>query len=170
MADESLKELLFGRPPLLKVFVSSQMRGPRIMAERRAAVDAIESTGLATAWHWERDARAGPYSAREVCIEHAAASDGLVLILAGRLTTVTRAEYTAARKASVPRYILLREGVHRNADARRFVRQQRNSSVTRSFRNTSELKTQIGDALKHYAVQAVRRDIHRRRAARGGVN
>jgi hypothetical protein len=169
MADDGLKEMLFGRQPLLKVFVSSQMRGPRIREERRAAVDAIEATGLATAWHWERDARAGPYSARDVCIEHAATSDGLVLILAGRLTPVTKAEYTAARNASVPRYVLLRQGARRNAAARGFVRQQQKSSITRSFHNTSELKTHISDALKHNAIQSVRREIARRRATQGSA-
>jgi hypothetical protein len=165
--DPLLSEHLFGRGPRLKVFVSSQMRRRVLDAERVAAVDAIESTQLASAWHWERDAHAGPYCAREVCLGHARTSDGLVLIVGRRLTPLTREEYEAASANGVPRYVFLKQGIGREAATRRFVEtEQRREVVTKGFVNVSELQTQIKEALLHYWVQAVRRENLRRRSGR----
>jgi hypothetical protein len=160
---DDLDELLFGRPDLLKVFVSSQMRGKRLEAERKAVVRAVEATKMATAWHWERDAKAGPYCAKGVCVGHASTSDGLVLILGARLTPITRAEYNAAKRAGVPRFIFLKDRSRRDDGARRFIAREQKQAITRNFANTSELRTQVTASLLHNAVQAVRRDIARRR-------
>ena len=122
---EPLEEILFGRPQLLKIFVSSQMRGNRLTRERLAAVDAIETTQMATAWHWERDATAGPYCSRKVCVGHASTSDGLVLILGSRLTSITAAEYHAAKRAGVPRYMFLKDGSRRDKRAKNFIARER---------------------------------------------
>ena len=52
------------------------------------------------------DAPAGAYHSEEECVQYARTSDGLVSLLAGALTRVTRAEYEAARRAGADRFVL----------------------------------------------------------------
>jgi hypothetical protein len=167
MATPTLEEVLFGRPALqFKIFVSSQMRGNRLRLERKAVVEAIEATSFATAWHWERDSKAGPYCAEKICVGHAETSDGLVLILASRLTDVTAAEYRAAKAKGVPRYIFLRDGTRREPRARDFVARERtHAAVTRNFANDSELRTQVTEAVIAHTIYSARSDVHRRHIA-----
>jgi hypothetical protein len=162
----TISDELYSRPPKLKIFVSSRMRGGVLSAERAAAVQAVEGSSFATAWYWERDAKAGPYSAEAICLGHARTSDGLVLILARDLTPVTYREYMAAQSAGAPCYILLKESVSRTKEVRRFIDQQRSRAVTVHFGNLSELRTQITDALFNYVVQATRKEILRTRLQR----
>jgi hypothetical protein len=164
MSVNTMRELMFGRPARLKVFVSSQMRRRVLHSERMATVEAVESTGLATAWHWERDARAGPYCSEEVCVGNASTSDGLILLLARRLTPITRAEFEAASRNGVPCYVFMRQGSRQDAATRTFVREHQSGAlVTKAFGNTSELQTEVKEALLLYAVQAVRRENVRRK-------
>ena len=51
-----------------KIFVSSQMRGSVLKAEREAAVQAINALFWFRSWSWEHDAAAGPYSSEAVCL------------------------------------------------------------------------------------------------------
>lgn len=129
-------EELFSRPSTeAKIFVSSHMGRRNVLrAERKAAADAIESTGFARAWYWERDAHAGPYSSERLCVGAAATSDGLVLILARKLTRVTRMEYQAAYGAGVPCFIFFKEGVRRDPDVNAFIANgRRRDAVVVSF-------------------------------------
>lgn len=165
-AAKGISDVLFERPPLMKVFISSQMVTGVLDAERVAAAEAVESTSIATAWYWERDARAGPYSSEAVCIGHARSSDGLVLLLAEELRPMVRREYTAAFDQGAPCYILVKEVAAREADADEFVSQERDGpAVTRPFRSISELKTEVTGAIVEFAVQSSRREIVRRRTA-----
>lgn len=159
----SLSDELFARPPWAKIFVSSRMHGG-LDDERVAVAEAIEGTGFARAWYWERDAYAGPYSSESVCLGHARTSDGLVLLLARELSRVTRLEYEAAREYGVPCYILLKDAVERDEEVLAFIERERAHAITVGFRNISELRTQVTGALVHHAVQSIRRDIVRRRS------
>src|SRR5438876_10064041 len=84
------------RGPATRIFISSKMAGGAFKNERPAAARAIESLPEFRAWYWERDARAGPYSSRDLCTKTARTSDGLVLILGDELTPITRDEFVAA--------------------------------------------------------------------------
>ncbi len=127
-------------------------------AEREAAAHAIESTGIARAWYWERDAHAGPYSSERTCVGMAATSDGLVLILARKLTRVTRLEYQAAHQAGAPCFIFVKQGVRLDPDVRRFIAQERrHGAITVAFGSLEELRTRIIDALQAHVVGASRR-------------
>jgi hypothetical protein len=159
-------EILYGRPERLKVFVSSQMHGGALAAERQAAVEAIDSHPDYRAWAWERDSAAGPYSSERVCVKHAATSDALVLLLAEDLTSVTAKEYRAAKRACVPRFVFLREGASRTGVAEKLVAFERRRGVTANFNNLAEMKTQILNALRTYSVLLHRRSIADARSRR----
>lgn len=132
------------------------MKGGPLKAEREMAVHAIESTSLAHAWCWERQARAGEFCAEGVCIGHARTSDGLVLILGDTLTPITRKEYLAAGDAHAARFILIQDGVDRDHDAREFIRRERSRAITKNFANLAELQKHIVDALNYHAVNSAR--------------
>jgi len=159
-------ETVFGRGGHLKVFVSSQMRDDVLAAERRVAIRAIDSQAYYRAWAWERDAAAGPYSSEKVCVGHAASSDALVLLLADDLTNVTAKEYRAAKKASVPCFVLLKDGATRTEVAEKFVIRERKSAVTANFANLAEVRTQIREALRNHVLWLARRSIANARAGR----
>lgn len=167
---QRLTDEVYARPTLWKIFISSEMGSGSLRRERKAAAEAINDSGLAIPWRWEKDAQAGPYSCAKVCLGQARTSDGLVLILADRLTRMTRREYLEARSQHVPRYIMLKEKTNRDKAADRFVRrEQNNRCVTGPFRNLSELKTRIIGALRHYAISSGREKTlrARRRDAQG---
>lgn len=146
------------------------MRGGALAAERRVAVEAIEELPIAYAWCWERHAKAGEYCAEAVCINHAATSDGLVLILEDDLTPITQKEYEAAGRAHAPRFIFLKDGAAQTEAASRFVRRQQRQAITRNFRNASELRTFILEALSFHAVTSARQlQLDRARARRPRV-
>src|ERR1035437_5130257 len=159
-------EIVNARPEHFVVFVSSQMRDGVLAAERQAAIDAIDSQPWHRAWAWERDAAAGPYSSEEVCVGRAAASDALVLILADDLTKVTAMEYRAAKQAFVPCFVLLKDGASRTELAEKFVTRVRKHAVTANFENVAEVKTQIRDALRTYALRLHRGSIAKARLDR----
>jgi hypothetical protein len=157
------EEVVFGRPPdYLKVFLSSRMHGGSLAAERRVAIEAIDASPLHRAWAWERDAHAGPYSAPTLCVANARTSDALVLILGEDLTTMTKKEFNAARRARVPSFILIKEGVARTPEAERFIGREQARVVTNTFANDAELRTQLQGALRAYAVR-----VHRVAAVEG---
>jgi len=127
-------------------------------AERQAAADAIESTGFHRAWYWERDAHAGPYSSERLCVGTAATSDGLVLILASKLTRVTLMEYQAAYERGAPCFIFIKQGVRRAPDVNDFItKERRRGAVTVPFSSLEELRSRIVSALRAHAVGAGRR-------------
>ncbi len=146
----------------LQVFVSSRMHAG-LDAERLAVADALEGTGIARAWYWERDghAAAGRYS--DICLHHVLASDGLVLLLGGDLSPRVRKEYTAARRAGHPCYIFVKEGCQQDLQVSRFLERQRRSLSTRNFHNLSELRSHVVDAL---ATEVARSWRERRMPAR----
>jgi len=156
----NVDDILYERPAKQKVFVSSQMRGGVLVNERQAAAKAINETGFAFAWLWENDACTGPYSSEAICLGHARTSEGLVLILAKRLTPVTQKEYEEADNAGVPRYVFLKQGTRRDPQVNRFVKKIRaKATTTGNFNNLSELETQVKSALYRYAVDSVRKRI-----------
>jgi tetratricopeptide (TPR) repeat protein len=159
-SDASNSEELFGRPTTkTKIFVSSHMGQRNVLrAEREAAADAIESTGFARAWYWERDAHAGPYCSERLCARTAATSDGLVLILARKLTRVTLMEYKAAYDAGAPCFIFIKHGGRHDPEVNAFIAQERRSgAVTVPFGSLDELRTRIVNALHTHVVGAARR-------------
>lgn len=160
---------LFERPEHLKIFISAQMRGEVLTAERKAAAGAVEAVSGHGAWLWERDAHAGPYSSESVCLGHARTSDGLVLIISQTLTAITRQEYQEAKQNGAPCYIFLKGGYIQDDHTSKFISNERSHAVTRNFGNVSELQTQITDALIHHAVQASRRETIRRRKQRSSA-
>jgi hypothetical protein len=164
--ERSLSEELFARPGHLKIFVSSQMResaGTKVFERERLAIaEAIEATAVARAWYWERDAIAGPYCSEQICVGQAATSDGLVLLLGEALTEITHKEYLIAHARKVPCYVFVDQRVTQSREVRRLVKGIRDAgpndrAVTKGFENLSELQGHVTDALRNYAVQAVRR-------------
>jgi hypothetical protein len=158
-----LNELLYGRPPVLRFFVSSRMNGSPLAKERVAAASAIESLGFARAWYWERDACAGPYCSEGICIGTASTSDGLVLLLSDDLTTMTQREFEAAQQNGVPYFVFVKDGGQPDDRVRELIDSVRDHGVTVKFRNISELKTQITSALMQHLSMTHRRDIYFRR-------
>jgi hypothetical protein len=151
------EEVVFGRPPLWKVFLSSKMRGGSLRAERTAAIEAIDSqSGLAFAWAWEKNSRAGQYCAEAVCVGHAKTCDVLILILGSDLTPVTEKEFEAAGGECAQRVILVKDGVRMRRATKEFLERQRDESTIKKFRNVSELRSHIIDALSFHAVQSAR--------------
>lgn len=168
----SLGEEIYGRPPTLKMFISSKMRGGVLTVERVRAAAAVETLPkLAHAWYWERDAHAGPYCSEEICLGHAATADGLILILADDLTPITRREFEIAYDQGVPVYLFLDQRAIPDADAQEFISEQQQNArrvTTKGFNTVGELETHIQDALQHYAVRAVRMLNFERAQHRGG--
>lgn len=156
-----LSERLYGRPSRLKIFISSQMRDGVLDDERRAASETVQKLPFAFPWWWEGNAFAGPYCAETVCVEQARSSDGLILILGEQITPITAREYEAARDSGASCYIFIKEGPHRDAQAQEFVERERANGVTRNFRNLSELRALITDAIVGYVTVAWRRDSPR---------
>lgn len=151
-------ELLFGRPPKLKVFISSEMRTHSLDAERVAAAEAVEEVGIHFAWYWERDADAGPYSSEVVCLGQARTSDCLILILGSTLTDITRKEYFEAQGAGASCFIFTKVGTDRDATAEAFLKAERGHVTYKTFETAADLRSGIVDALLQHAVQAARRD------------
>lgn len=158
-------EVLYGRSPdSLRVFVSSQMRGDVLKAERRATADTINKSPMHHAWCWEDNAPAGAYHSKEECIGYARTSDGLVLLLGSELTPVTRDEYEVARTNGAQRFIFIRETDVLTDSTKQFVEdEQARRTVTRKFGNLSELRTSVTDSLIQSAVRASRSEQLRRR-------
>lgn len=160
--DRSLSEELYGRPGHLKIFVSSKMAGSVYVVERRSCADAVDGTGMARAWYWERDASAGPYCSEGICLHHAATADGLILILGDELTPITRREYEVARAREVPTFVFVDQRQTRSPDATRFLNDVRTDSVTKNFENVAELQTHAVDALRSFMVYGWRHTSYSR--------
>jgi hypothetical protein len=165
----SLTEELSGRPQHLKLFVSSKMSGGTYTVERQGCASAVDGTGIARAWYWERDTSAGPYCAEGVCLGQAASADGLILILGDELTQMTRREYEVAREREIPTFVFIDERLALNVEAEEFVRAERaGPAVTKNFTNLSELKTHVVDAIHTFGVQSWRRASHSKWSAGRG--
>lgn len=158
-------ELLFGRPPKLKVFISSEMRSKNLEDERLAAADAVEEGRFHFAWYWERDANAGPFSSEVVCLGQARTSDCLILILGETLTPITRSEYFQAQEAGASCFIFTKVRCTRDPEAEAFLVQERQHAIYKNFETAGDLRSAILDALLTHAVQAARRDQMARHAA-----
>lgn len=153
----TLTDEYYARPSKLKVFVCSQMRGGALAAERAVAIDVLVAQPWAEPWAWEKDAtNGGPYSASRICVHHAATSDCMVLILANRLTEVTKQEFDAATDHNVPVFIFHRLGSHPDSALRSFLQEQYDHSIISYFRNLTEFRGQLTGALSTYIVGAVR--------------
>lgn len=161
------EEMVYGRPTELRVFISSEMGRMTLAEQREAAVEAVEGGRLGPdfwAWHWERDADAGPYSSLDVCLRMARSSDFLVLIVGSEITPTTLAEYEHARDAGVHCCIFTLQGVDRDAQVQAFIDRERERAVTKSFRSSAELATGIVVAIQQARNQALRRQAVERRA------
>lgn len=151
-------EMLFGRPDLLKVFVSSEMRSGQLTAERVAVAKAIEESGMHFAWYWERDADAGPFSSEGICLGQSRTSDCFILILGEKLTEITSKEYTSARRSGAHCIIFTKVGCTRDPEAEQFIEQERQHVTYKPFSSTADLRSVVTAALVRHAVQAARRD------------
>jgi len=154
------------RGPDTRIFISSKMAGGVFRGERPATARAIESLPEFRAWFWERDARAGPYSSRDLCIKTARTSDGLVLILGDELTPITRDEFLAAHGAGVPCFIFLDERRKRTPEAEAFVRREWKRAVTQPFGSARELEQRVRLALIEFARNNWRYQLLEHRARR----
>ena len=153
---------IYARPPeYWKIFISSKMAGDALKAQRAAAIKAVNAFPLTKAWAWELSASAGPYYSEHECVAQAGTSDGLVLILDYELTDVTLKEFEAARSAHAPVFLMLKTGVKRNAALQRFIKRTRQFAVTVNFSSTGELRTQITDSLRTWALRSGRSSILR---------
>ena len=162
----SIADEIFARPELPKVFISSRMRGGVLAGERLAVAREIESTRMARAWYWERDAHGGPFSSFNVCVGHAASSDALFLILTDDLTRTTRAEYLAAKRNGAFCCILVLDGAKLSKAAKRFLDTESKEVTYCPFRNESELRSQVVDSFRGGLTYGLRLGNIKRRLER----
>jgi hypothetical protein len=144
----SLTEELRGRPAHLRIFVSSKMRGGTYVEERLLCAEVIDRTGLFQSWTWERNTKAGPYCALDICLGHAATVDGLILIVGDELTDTTRQEYEVARARGVRTFVLIDQRETQTEETREFIAQVRAEAVTQSFENLAELEAHVIGAIR----------------------
>jgi len=159
----SLNEELWGRGRLFRVFISSKMAGGAYITERKGCAETVDATGLARAWYWERDAAAGPYCSEEVCLQNAARSDGLILILGDELTRMTRLEYEVARSRHVATFVFIDKRHTQDSEAHAFIAaiREQGGPVTKNFINESELATHVIDGLAEFFSKAARSHNYR---------
>jgi hypothetical protein len=162
----TLEQEILARPEHLTLFISSKMSGGALKSERRAVARAVEALDIVKAWYWERDAKAGPVSAVPLCVNKAAASELLVLILEDDLTPTTHKEYMAAKKTGAWCCILVKEGGTLTPKATRFIKRESKAAVYKRFRNASELRTHVMSALYTALLRGVRYDMFYRRLNR----
>ncbi|WP_166878465.1 hypothetical protein [Salinibacterium sp. ZJ450] len=156
MLEELEDEIRYGRDHnRARIFVSSRMDGS-LDSERKLAATTIDRLESHRAWWWEQDAPAGVLHSVNECVNFARTSDGLVLLIAGPLSAVIYAEYSAAKDSSAETYIFIREGETLPDDVRDFIARERGDVVTRNFQNEGELETHLYQSLNRTAVRAIR--------------
>jgi hypothetical protein len=158
-----LRDDVFARGPRLRIFVSSQMRGGVLAAERAAAIALVRSIPFFEPWCWEDNAYASTSCSEEVCVGSARTSDGLLLILGDDLTPITEREYREAKSRGVTCMILVKEGVKHTVRAAQFLaEEQASDAVTVRFANISEFRSHITTALRGNVAASWRHDRERR--------
>ncbi len=168
LGDQFENEIRYGRDQTgLQIFVSSRM-GSTLDLQRELAAATINRLDMHRAWWWERDAPAGIAHSVNECIQYAGASDGIVLLIAGRLSDIIYAEYGAAKAAGAERYVFIRKGARLPQDVKDFIAQERQELVTRSFQNDAELESHLYQSLQVMAVRSMRERVIERRRAQGG--
>jgi hypothetical protein len=166
LSEQLDDEILYGRDQTgLQIFVSSRM-GSTLDSQRLLVAATIDRLDMHQAWWWERHAPAGTLHSVNECIQHARASDGIVLLIAGRLSEIIYAEYEAAKAAGAQRYVFIRKGAHLPEDVKDFIAQERREVVTRSFQNDAELESHLYESLQMMAVRSAREGLIRRRRER----
>ncbi|GAA2050075.1 hypothetical protein [Leifsonia soli] len=164
LPDELSDEIRYGRDQAhLRIFVSSKMDGS-LDDERKLTAKAVESLAAHQAWWWERDAPAGVLHSVRECVQIAATSDGLILLVAGPLSEIIKAEYSAAKEAEAERYIFIRTPDELPDEVETFINAERASVVTRNFQNADELEAHVYRSLTSSAIRAHREvQLERRR-------
>lgn len=109
---------------------------------------------MAGTWHWERDGYVTEEGYLTVCMHHVHSSDGLVLILGKDLSPNVMAEYAAARAASRPCYVMVKDGCHQDDNLQRFLIQEQRHVTIRRFKNLSELKSHVIDTISSDMAQS----------------
>jgi hypothetical protein len=142
----SLFEEVNGRPEALLFFISSRMRGYESL--RKFCAETIEGTQIMRAWYWERDARAGPRSSANVCLQRAGTSDGLILIVGRELSDITRQEYEAATGRHIPTFVFVDQSKRQTKVTKQFIAGAQNEVTTRPFANEQELRSNVLDAIR----------------------
>lgn len=154
-ADDPILQAVAARQDSLKVFVASRMRRGILSSERAAAIAAIDSTGFARAWAWEREAT-GTRSVEAICVDHAQASDALVLILTGSASPLAAREYAAALRAGAHCFILLRDGTKRTPQLVEFLANEKGRAEIATFGNLAELETQLVRVMREHVTRMTR--------------
>lgn len=163
-SDRNSVELLYGRSSKLRVFISSEMRSGRLRRDRLATASVVDVHPDAEPWLWERHARAGSYSAFEVCVGTAKTSDILLLILGDDLTDVTEAEWRAAKGAGANCALLVKEVSARTQRAEAFIAAERRECIYAGYSDVSGLRQAVQDALRQCMTDAVRHRALARRS------
>jgi len=167
MTDDLADEILYGRDhEHARIFISSKMDGS-LDDERKRTATVIGRLETHKAWWWEVDAPSGVLHSEKECIKFAGTSDGLILLIAGDLSTIIYSEFAAAVDAEAERYIFIRENEILPDHVKDFIAKQRGSVVTRNFQNIAELETHVYQSLKRTAVRAMREVQLERRRRRG---
>jgi hypothetical protein len=137
-------------------FISSRLKGDCLRAEREAAIQLLETTGIIAPWASERNIPAGDYPYEDTCLQVAANSDGLLLIVDGELTPFCKREYDAAAKSQRTCFIFLKDGSVLDESANQFVQDQRarGKNIVR-FRNLDELRSLLTTSLQAEFVRAL---------------
>jgi hypothetical protein len=140
-----------------KCFVSSRMKNGILSAERAAAVDCLESTGIITPWVWEQYIPVGEFQYEEICLHFAASSDCLLLILDKDISPLCFKEYNAAAGAYKPCFIFIKADTALESSAENFLEEQRSQGRHPvRFRNTKELKSLLRMRLSSECLRAFR--------------
>ena len=139
----------------LQVFLSSRIHGG-FDNERSEVADAVEGTGMAQAWYWERDGYANPEGYREVCILHAKSSDALVMLVDDEISAGMQLEFDAAKAAGRPCYVFIKEECQQGEQLRRSLDEAGVTGAMPNFRNLSELRSHVINALANETARSWR--------------
>lgn len=149
--------MLFGRGRRLRMFISSVMRDGELFPERQAVAAQLDDLEGVEPWMWERNGVAGTRDARDFCLYSAQSSDALIMVIGASLSPVTRDEFEIARAEGVPRFVFLKQGVERDADADSFVEMiRREHHVTADFESPQDLAEKIVSAIDHHHIESWR--------------
>jgi hypothetical protein len=165
--DEATIAEVYSRPEHLSVYVSSATTDGELAFERLAAIEAVNSTGIARAW--ARGLTLDPIDMpdEEECIGRAQLSDALILIIGTDLPPECNNEFSAAYSAGARCVTLLQQGVVRSDAATCFIDAQRtlgHSAVL--FKNVSELRTHITEEIQKHVIRSTRIEYLRTRVSR----
>ena len=136
---------------LLKAFISSVI--PGMIAEREAARQGVDDTGLAQAWLFERDS-ASTKPLEDSYLDSLRESDVLVVIVGDTITPPVLKEYELARNLQIPILIFVRCVQTRPETVCGFLKSA--DLKYAEFDSPPQLRIQVRDAIRKHVLEIVK--------------